>query len=367
MTSRLLTDIQLGDEASNAFVLEGWGAPEVEHRWAVGRTSRLRVPVTERGCAHVIIIDVVPWLHPPQITCQRTMIGINGRFALPVAFTHPMAIGVEVPAALTLDGEIVLSLDHLDGPAGAAFDTYRDGQSMSLLVLSVRLLLVSPRPPQPPAYLPPAGVAPGQEAELIARFESLGHRCAFGLFQQRWGVDRIGLLRFAGIHTPHLVRGLLDGFAGLGTEADLHAFIRNESSGLYSVYDRVRQIWFNTSQLFADVTEAEVTRSASRRLAFLKRKFLEDLHAGEKIFIVNSPMQMIEAEALALFTALGVSARNTLVWTNQAGSDPPGTVRRVAAGLYHGQLDRADAATGNPSDAAWFSVCANVCRLLADG
>ena len=364
--SRLELEVLLGEPYSEPYVIDGWGGPEKHHRWAVGRTSRLRLPIENPGQAYVLVLDAIPWLHPPQITQQRIVVGFNGRFSETLAITHPMAVGLHVPQAITAGGELVVSIDHLDGPAGAAFDTYADGSSLNLMVSSVRLFRTTPRRPASQVTLPPVLVAAADRRDLLAGFESLGHRCAFGLLQQRYGVEQLGLLRFAGIHTPILIRQLLRGFAGLGAPADLHAFIRENHAGLYSVYDRAREIWFNTSQPIETTTEAEVIETAARHLPFLRRKFLKCLETGRRVLVVNSPYILTGAEALALFTVLDVPARNALLWTNQAGTVPPGTVRRQAPGLYFGQLDAAGQIEGDPSDEAWLSVCENARRLAAD-
>ena len=362
----LALDVELGAPSGDNYVIEGWGEPEGGHRWAIGQTSRLRLPIADRGQTHVLVLDVVPWVHPPEISRQRIVIGFNGRFAETLAITHRMAIGFRVPAAQTLDGALVVSIDSLDAPTNATIDRYRDGSAMNVMVLSVRLFRETSRPPAPSVVLPPVPVAEPHRQELLQGFESLGHRCAFGLLQRRWNVDILGLLRFAGIHTPVLIRELIRQFSGLGSEAELHAFIREDSRGLYSVYDRAREMWFNTSQPTDRFTPSEVTALAARRLAFLRRKFLEDVASGERIFVVNSPYPLIEAEALALFTALDLATRNTLLWTNQTGNLPPGTVRRTAAGLYYGQLDKAGQVKDDPSDDAWFSICANTRQLVAE-
>ena len=359
-------DVLLGTTGGDGYVLDGWGEPEGGHRWAIGQTSRLRLPVSARGKAHVVVLDMIPWIRPPHVFQQRIVVGLNGRLVGTFSITHHMALGLPVPEALTLAGEIIVSIDHLDAPTNREFDTYQDGNSMNLMVLGVRLFRVTPRPTTPPVQLAPVTVSVDEKESLLSRFESLGHRCAFGLFQRRWGIDRHDLLRFVGVQTPILVRELLNDFEGLGTESDLHAFIREDNRGLYSLYDRVRQMWFNTSQPIDTTTPAAVVRLAGRRLRFLRRKFLEDMALGMRTFVVNSPYHIIDAEGLALHIALNVKARNSLLWTNQTGALPPGTVRRLGAGMYYGQLDTLGAVEGDPSDAAWFSVCKNTLTLLEE-
>jgi hypothetical protein len=353
-----------GEAASNPYFLDGFGVAEGGHRWSIGRTSQMRIPVRRIGKMHLLVLEVIPWLSPPDIAAQRIIVGLNGRYATTIAVTHDMAIGLSLPGNITQTGEVVVSLDHIDSPASRTIDTYRDGSSMGLMLVSVRLFYTRPRLGVPVVELPPVKLIENERSSVVKDFQSLGHRCAFALLQRRWHADHLSLLQFSGMLTPILVRELVRGFAGLGNPSDLHAFIREDHRGLYSLYDRGRQIWFNTSEKICEVSEAEVVARAARRLAFLKRKLLEDLALADKIFILSSPYEVVEAEALAVHTALNLYGPNRLVWTNQQGDLPPGTVRRVAAGLFFGQLDYSGLTDRDPSDEAWFSVCKNVLSLL---
>jgi hypothetical protein len=102
------------------------------------------------------------------------------------------------------------------------------------------------------------------------------------------------------------------------------------------------------------------------RLKFLRRKFVEDLEAGEKIFVFRSGTQVREAEILPLFLALNRKQTNTLLWVvpEQAGR-PNGTVEVLMNGLLKGYIDRfaPDENAHDFSFAAWVRICVHALLL----
>jgi hypothetical protein len=332
--------------------------------------------VARRGEPHVLVMDVKPWLHPPQIESQTVTIGANDRLLGTIGIPREGVFGLVLDGRQTLAAELVVSLDHLDAPLGQTIAAYHDGQAMGLIFKSVRLFALTERARLPPAARAPfpGSVADGSlqqaveratgrsTADILRQFESLGHRCQFGGFQARMGASSVGLLCFAGLSTPVLVRNLVQRFAGIGEPASLHAYDPQDGRDTWRLYDSAAEIWFNTSQPMAQTTIVQVEAQAARRLPFLRRKFLEDLAAAEKLFFLHSAYPLSEAEALAVFVALDLDGRNTLVWTNQDGDAAPGTVERLAPGFLYGRLDRLGE-DGDPSDEAWLNVAANALLL----
>lgn len=374
---KLAIDFGAGGNAPE-FAVSGFGEPEPSHCWMIGSLSQLRLPVAARGQAHVIVLHAVPFLRPPTIVKQSVRIALNAEIVATMTVADEFVFALHVPPKHTAGEFLLVSFFHVDSEASRAVDVYRDGQSMGLLCLSLWVFApparsqaerVVRRPlggASAPALVQAVERATGRDiASLLMAFESLGHRCAFGAFQARYGADPLGLLRYAGLSTPRLVHNLMHRFAGMGAPKNLHAFIPENAKGLYRLYDRHVEIWYNTSQLIAQVSPEDVVALAARRLPFLRRKFLETLESGEKIFIVNRASPMTEPEALAIFAALDMFARNTFVWTNQDGRLPPGTVVRLAPGFYYGQLDRGGY-LGDPSDEAWLNVVANAALLRAE-
>jgi hypothetical protein len=104
----------------------------------------------------------------------------------------------------------------------------------------------------------------------------------------------------------------------------------------------------------------------SARLKFLRRKFIEELEAGDKIFVYKFGSGVSEEEILPLYMALNRYGDATLLWVVQAERDrPTGTVEVVMPGLLKGYIDRF-APEENAHDLSfdgWLRVCANACVL----
>ncbi len=118
--------------------------------------------------------------------------------------------------------------------------------------------------------------------ELVKKFESIGENCEFGLFQRAVGAEPLGLLRFAGISPAKLVAAMNCDFDGVGT-ADYLAL--RDSAGEYVTSDTRFGMAMHT---FIQASKADYDSTylnMLRRLTFLRRKLLEDLKEGEKLFV----------------------------------------------------------------------------------
>jgi hypothetical protein len=119
------------------------------------------------------------------------------------------------------------------------------------------------------------------------------------------------------------------------------------------VYEGQRSIWLMREQ-------------ESARLKFLLRKFMEELQAGEKIFVYKRDAAVTEEEILPLHMSLNRYGDNTLLWVMPAEPDrPAGTVEVVRPGLLKGYIDRF-APDDNAHDFSfdgWLRICANACVL----
>ncbi len=323
----------------------------------------------------MVLLHAVPFLHPPRIVKQTVRIGLNAEVVATVTAAEEFVFALPIPPQHTQGDDVLLSFFHEDSEASRAVDRYRNGQSMGLMCLSLWFFVTPPRPPEELVFMPPLGSDPAAElvprveqatgrdiASLLMGFESLGHRCAFGAFQERYGANPLSLLRFAGLTTPRLVQNLMHLFAGIGAPENLQVYMPDDTPGRYGLYDGNVGIWYHTSQHIALVSPEKVVALAARRLPFLQRKFMQDLESGEKVFVINRTPPMTEPEALAIFAALESFGRNTLVWTNQDGNLPAGMVVRLAPRFYYGQLDRGGY-DGNASDEAWLNVVANAVLL----
>ena len=119
------------------------------------------------------------------------------------------------------------------------------------------------------------------------------------------------------------------------------------------VYEGQRSLWLMREQ-------------ESARLKFLQRKFIEELQAGEKIFVYKRDITIAEEEILPLHMSLNRYAENTLLWVMPAEPDrPAGTVEVVRPGLLKGYIDRfaPEDNAHNFSFDGWLRICANAVVL----
>jgi hypothetical protein len=177
----------------------------------------------------------------------------------------------------------------------------------------------------------------------------------------------VGLLRFSSTFLRNLIRGLDNGFDGLGEAEEIEPrlegpgpqkeyMIHEKRFGLVYhtfVYEGQRSVWLMREQ-------------ESARLKFLRRKFIEDLEASEKIFLYKRNVAVSEEEILPLFLALNRHGSNRLLWIVPADeAHPPGTVEVAMNGLFKGYIDRfaPDENAHDLSFDGWIRVCANAYLL----
>jgi hypothetical protein len=102
------------------------------------------------------------------------------------------------------------------------------------------------------------------------------------------------------------------------------------------------------------------------RLKFLRRKFIEELEAGEKIFVYRFGGQVSEEEIVPLHMALNRYGPATLLWVVEAERGrPAGAVEVLMPGLMKGYIDRF-APDDNAHDLSfdgWLRLCVNACVL----
>jgi tetratricopeptide (TPR) repeat protein len=132
----------------------------------------------------------------------------------------------------------------------------------------------------------------GDAAALLLRFASLGEDCEFGLIQRHFGAEPLALMRWFGLPPWGTLSLLENGFAGIGDPAEA-ALVRDGGGYLRIAIGRYA-ITANTLTLAGSVDEARFFAAQCRRLAFLRERMLEDLRAGEKIWVYkrNAPLDL---------------------------------------------------------------------------
>ena len=198
--------------------------------------------------------------------------------------------------------------------------------------------------------------------QLMLRFESLGEDCEFGLVQRHYGAEPLSMLRWCSTHPGTLTPGLGRRFEGVGElqniELDLgkpEIMVNEKSSG----------IRFHTFiQRSPNLDLEDFSRRQAKHLAQLRRRFLDRLDDGEKIYVYK----MLKIYSLDIIEAIyaGIqrySSAPLLVISRADTENPPGSLRHLHDGLYHGYVDRFGLDRGSVwtiSFDLWVKLCRDV-------
>jgi tetratricopeptide (TPR) repeat protein len=202
---------------------------------------------------------------------------------------------------------------------------------------------------------------------VFANFESLGGTgmsCEFGIIQRRLGTDRLGLLRWARTSPTELIEALDTEFAGVGDEANTELVTVRVSADReeYVTRDTRYLMESHTFVCTADAPADKMFQQTCRRMRFLRGKLVEDLRAGDKIFLFRAEQPIDDEMVIALHAALARYGNNTLLCVMRADADHKAhTVRMLAPGIFVGYVSHflrdAGSHTGSDID-GWVAVCA---------
>jgi tetratricopeptide (TPR) repeat protein len=177
--------------------------------------------------------------------------------------------------------------------------------------------------------------------ELMMQFESLGDHCEFGLVQRHFGAEPLGLLRWSGISPHNLALAIAARFEGVG-EAN-HTYVKlGAPGGEYFAGDK-RWFFMHAFLRSSEFSEEQAFRKACQRLHYLRAKLLEDLEAGNKIFVYKKHRgELTEAELAELLGAFqSAFPRATLLVVRVGNSQhPPEHVEAISPYLLLGYIDK---------------------------
>ncbi len=360
----------------------GWAPLEKTHVWSISPEAELHIPVEAGGGNLQLHLLLSAFTAPPRFTRQRVRIDVNGVQLGEEKICGEAAIGIDLPRAELGEPEtlrIRLRLpDALQPKAARVSD---DERQLGIALQEVLVLRVPPEGPVAKRVLPPLPFGAGADAarmaemargftglgvaELAAQFESLGHNCEFGFAQRQMGAEPMGLLRFAGIRPHSLLRGLDCGFPGAEDPELLELHVEELLGGEFMLHNSRWGMDSHTDRYEGQITEAALLEEQSRKLRFYRRKFLEVLETGEKLFVYQHHDPISERQVLPLLATLRSYGANALLFVRQDRERPAGSVEKLRAGLYMGSVDRL--APGDRVDTlnlpAWISLCANAYRL----
>ncbi len=202
-----------------------------------------------------------------------------------------------------------------------------------------------------------------EPADLVQHFESIGDNCEFSLFQRYCGLETLDLLRFTFTPLPKLVQALENKMIDYGDPDDVEVYVGDSPVGPEYIF-RIKRYdcWYHTG-FFPSSAEMEQVRSDElKRIAFLKRKFLEDLATGKRILVRKGLDSLTNQQMCQLHSALCVNGPNTLLWVVvQDAERPNGSVEVVEPGILKGYIhsfaayDKADSG----DMLSWLEICRN--------
>ena len=212
---------------------------------------------------------------------------------------------------------------------------------------------------------------------LAMRFESLGggsdrqdgwgFGCEFGFFQRWCGAEPMGLLRWASVTPTNLAAGLRARFADIEDLAYIRMRYPREKGGAWGVSQTRYGLQMDHLLTHSSEPEDAAARRISRALDFLRRKLIEELEDGSKLFVHRViGREMTETEVADLAGAVNAYGHNTLLIVGLSTPDHPAfTAVRRHAGLVMGYIDRfaPDGDSLDSNNAGWEKLCLAVLAL----
>ncbi len=222
-----------------------------------------------------------------------------------------------------------------------------------------------------------AGADRARIRELLMCFESLAGNdmgCEFGLFQREFGAEPLGLLRWSNIAPDDLALALETEVEGVGLAENTGLVVTPEPHREYMLRDRRFGLAMHTFTSAEQVEFGRMFQQSFSRLQYLRRKLIDDLRLGEKIFVYRTPDRVLTSRELKrIRDGMRAYGENTLLYVRLAdAAHKPGTVVRAdEQGLLIGYIDRfrvtPDGVRVAPNPAGWLAVCERAYELWSTG
>src|SRR5205823_4809079 len=159
----------------------------------------------------------------------------------------------------------------------------------------------------------------------------------FGLVQRHFGLEPLGLLRWGATAPDKLRAALRGGLEGVGSlENTTIDLVRGE----YIIRDKRYGMMMHTFLFESSISHQELLDKMCRRMDYLRRKLINDIESGEKIFVYQKA-DLRDEEATGLHQAIRALGENVLLCVRLADeAHSAGTVESTWEGLLIGYLDR---------------------------
>ena len=148
-------------------------------------------------------------------------------------------------------------------------------------------------------------------------------------------------------------------FADLGAPDTITATVEGNNHE-FVVRETAYDLLYHTFRHAGETALEKLLEAEPKRIRFLRRKFLEDLNAGQKICVWKSTATTTQAQVMPLLQALRRHGPNTLLWVVEADKQHlSGTVERLGVDLLKGCVTRfAPALDAHDIEfKSWFIMC----------
>jgi tetratricopeptide (TPR) repeat protein len=189
--------------------------------------------------------------------------------------------------------------------------------------------------------------------DLVMAFESLGNGCEFGLVQRRCGAEPISLLRWSTVPSLGLIDGLAAGWEGIGEPGQTVLSTEERTGELYTLDDRYK-LRMHTFTLATQVDREKFFKQQCRRLTFLRRQFLDDVTAGERIYVYRC-FPIDDLPAILAGLRRYNPANRLLCVCKENSRHKAGVLTTLGDGLYLGAIKRFSQV--NTDYQSWLSLC----------
>jgi|GEM_PF-5037514 len=381
MRNTILQEIDFGRTGnSRDHIIGGWSLPEEGHTWTIDKKSSIFIDTPK--APHGFAVEVTWWPYAPnaRFRMQSVRVSVAGQPIINHVVDRFETVCFLCPPVDTADPRIVIEFEHLTAIPPRLIDPSNpDSRTLALRVRRIRILRCDEQAPaccngfshEPLAGKDAIHLAADLERrsgiavhDLFSRFELIAGNCDMGLAMRQFGFESLSLLKFAGAIAAVAVRGIDTDFEGIGEQ--LSADIANNPPAEWMVNDKFG-LRYHTGQSSRTVSEEQVIASQRRSAKFMRRKLLEDLEDGEKIFVYadHHAVRPLEA-ALPLFLALNRHRPNRMLWVCLGEGGNRGHVHEVLPGLARATIDRfaPPLAAGHISVAGWLTVLYNAWRLF---
>ena len=256
---------------SLAYLGGGWARSEPEFSWGIGAESHLVLPRFEEADEYILTLDVVPFTHLPELPSQRLVVSINDTVVGSTELSRPTLLGYRIsPGLARRSDRMLITLQHPDAARPKDFSDTGDDRYLAFSLSEAKLYRVTNSDAPLGARLP-AGLMLGPTnersfgarghgdltewamsrtgltiPEIALKFESLGENCEFGLFQRRCDAEPLGLLRFSSTFMRNLIRGIDNGFDGLGTIEDIDPRLEGGARKEYMIHEKKYTLVYHT-------------------------------------------------------------------------------------------------------------------------